>query len=278
MSSITEKRFSRSQDASEIVFLKYKWVHEFDLTVPPRVKQEDAATAIADDLFNQHLEVIGDATTDPAACSYPVGKGLRITTAANIDDPALLMPLLGLAAMVTPFVNGHATARASCSIGNAFKTGAAADADSGKGIEFATVLSIPTITTMEAMTGLSGKTIPTVGPKLTDGLAGNLNPDDGFYFMYNTEVGANWYACVNFGTTDEKSDTGVPATAGLPILLSAELTLDRVPVFKINGAVVYTGTALDAETKICPFVSVKALAGTAARSVDILNWRVGRQW
>lgn len=277
MSSIAGKHFERTHDEALIKFLGYKWIHNFDLTLPPRVKQSGANTASPTALFNPTLEVIGDATTDPTACAFPEGKGLQLITAGNDHDPCLLMPLLGLAALISPFVNGHATARTSCSIGNAFKTGAATATDSGKGIEFAAVVSQPQIVTKEVMVGMSGPTIALVGPDLLTGTPGYLDPTDGFYFMYNAEVGPNWYACVNNAAGDELFNTGVPAVAARNVLLSAELTKDRRPVFKINGNTVHRGEAVDAATKVCPFISLKSLTDSAM-SLDIMGWRVGRQW
>lgn len=240
----------------------------------PRLDYQTNTSTVIAAGDNPLWEAIYGTTLQPGTLAFGVG-GLTLTT-HTAQYEVLRLVAANIRSYSNIFCAGHsAGTRTGSTAGDFLKTAASTSSNIGRGIGFSIGLTTgSSIASCEIMAGLmSGQGanagyISSTGPVIGASTAGNTGPTDGFYFFYNSSIGPNWYACVNYGSTDEIVDTGIPVAASTQYWLSAELDTTGAPRFYINGNFVRQGTAVDAATVLVPCFAVKTLAA-GAKSISV---------
>lgn len=242
------------------------------LEVAPRAQDQAGASAVLTVNDNRLLEV-GYVTNAPTI-SYLV-DGLSLATNAADKSGWTLEPLVGVAALKTILVTGHATRGSGASTGW-YATGAA-NADAPKNPYF--WLNFKTggsIAAQDIAAGFQTFTV-TPGPAHDATTAVTTTIATGAYFWYNPTTSANWQAVIKGANV---YDTGIPVVAStayeMYIGTNAGLTVD----FVINGKVVVqpsTRITVAASTNITPFVGCRTNEAVAKTHV-VRGLEIGRQW
>lgn len=260
----------------------YVYRHKFQLR--PQLNANTGATASvvgADPLFE--VSYLTNANTVTFA-----QNGLSITTLADTQyGCANVNPVIGLTQSI--FCTGHSTTRATSTLNPTFKTGAAADADSGRGIKF--VWPIVTGANVSKVEFLCGMIAGMAGSATTHDKLGLIPAAatkfsastvyDGFAFYVDNSAGATTgtmdvtlKGIVASGSSPAISevDLKIYLKASTRYVLEAELLPDRKVRFRVNGGVVgYSTASVDASTSLVPVLGFKTYASStgAERSIVV---------
>lgn len=99
--------------------------------------------------------------------------------------------------------------------------------------------------------------------------------NDQVYFRYDTSP-ATWTVVASIGGTDVEFDTGVTVSADTAYYFRIEVQADRTAKCYINDALVYTTGALTNDVDLIPYVGVRTITGSAAKSLILHRERISR--
>jgi hypothetical protein len=234
MTRLTSVAFgSRERTPETDIFPPLRIRYNEKFLQPPLLNASIAVTA------NLNWEIAGTNAADNGV-TFDQAGGVVLTTAGANNDQVLLQP--------------HTDTKQSALTGTKFNTSLLP--------RFEALLTF-------APSGTMAAALFHMGLMLTNTATVGTDDNAAFFRLQDTVNSGLPQAIVSSGGTDTtKSLVGPTIEANKTHLLSISLDENRIPIFSINGSLLYTGPALPANIDLIPFIGVAATTG-AAKSIAV---------